>query len=436
MRQSAGNGNGASAADLDKLYEALDARLADSDSRLLERYPGESTRRQPVHTVYVPADRVHAGLAREWGEQAARALRDFAPDAASLAAATGLDAAAVAECLPRVHNKLRAEPIEDLRVDLEDGYGNRPDDEEDAHVVAAARALCADLGSGQAPPYFGVRMKGMEAAGRRRGMRTLAMFLDTLLEGAGELPEGLRVTLPKITSVHQVEAMVWVAEELEKRLGLAAGRLGFELQIETPQSILAPDGTAAVARMIHAGAGRDGGPGRVTALHYGTYDYSAACGVTAAFQSMAHPAADHAKAVMQVAAAGTGVWLSDGATNVLPVGSAEQVHAAWKLHAGLVRRSLEHAYYQGWDMHPHQLPTRYLATFGFFREAFAPAAERLKAYIDASGGGVLDEPATAQALASALVRGLRCGALDEGEVTAATGMETAALTALAGRRVG
>ncbi len=273
-------------------------------------------------------------------------------------------------------------------------------------------------------------MKGMEAAGRRRGVRSLSMFLDVLLEGTGELPGGFRITLPKITSVQQVEAMVWLVTELERRLGIPEGRLGFELQIETPQSLLTPDGAAAAARMIHTGAGR------VTALHYGTYDYSAACGVTAAFQSMAHPVADHAKAVMQLAAAGTGVWLSDGSTNVLPVGSAEQVRAAWRLHAGLVRRSLERAYYQGWDMHPHQLPTRYLATYAFYREAFAPAAERLKAYLGAGSDGVLDEPATAQALASALVRGLRCGALSEDEVTGATGVDAAVLTGFANRRVG
>src|SRR3954452_7564450 len=94
--------------------------------------------------------------------------------------------------------------------------------------------------------------------------------------------------------------------------------------------------------------------GRCTGLHYGTYDYSAALGISAAHQSMEHPAADHAKAVMQVAAAGTGVRLSDGSTNILPVGDRTAVHAAWRLHARLVRRSLERGFYQGWDLHPAQ----------------------------------------------------------------------------------
>ncbi|MGI5118448.1 DUF6986 family protein [Marinactinospora thermotolerans] len=415
---------------LSELGDALDTRLADADARLLRGYPGDRGRRQPVHTVYVPADAIRPGLAAEWGRRALACLDEHAPDTATLAAATGLDEAAVADCLPRVRAKLQTEPVEDLRIDLEDGYGARPDEEEDAHVTAAAEALCADLAEGTAPPYWGIRMKGMESAGRRRGLRSLGLFLRTVLERAGGLPDGLTLTLPKITAVEQVEAMAWLTAELEKRFGLAEGDLTFELQIETPQSILSHDGVAAVARMVHAA------PGRVTALHYGTYDYSAACGVTAAFQSMAHPAADHAKAVMQLAAAGTGVWLSDGSTNVLPVGDTAQVHAAWRLHAGLVRRSLERAYYQGWDLHPHQLPTRYLATYAFYREAFEPAAERLKAYLGAAGGAIMDEPATAQALASALVRGLHCGALGDDEVAAAAGVSRSELEGFANRRVG
>ncbi|RCV52754.1 DUF6986 family protein [Marinitenerispora sediminis] len=412
------------------MNDELDARLAAADARLRRDYPGHHGGRQPVHTVYVPADQVRPGLARDWGGRALRVLDRHAPDPAALAVATGLSEPLVAACLPAVRAKLGREPIEDLRIDLEDGYGERPDDEEDRDARAAAAVLRDEAAAGTAPPGSGIRVKGLDPGGRRRGTRSLALFLDALLEGADGLPDGFVLTLPKITSVDQVAAMAWVTERLERDLGLADGALRFELQIETPQSILAADGTAAVARMVHAGAGR------VTGLHYGTYDYSAACGVAAAFQSMAHPVADHAKAVMQLAAAGTGVRLSDGSTNVLPVGGTAEVHAAWRLHAGLVRRSLQRAYYQGWDLHPHQLPTRYLATYAFYREAFGPAAARLRDYLGEVGGGVLDEPATAQALADALVRGLDCGALTDAEVTEAAGVPRAVLDGFARRRVG
>ena len=235
------------------------------------------------------------------------------------------------------------------------------------------------------------------------------------------------VTLPKVTDVRQVEAMAGVCRLLEEVHGLGPRRLRFELQIETPQAILGADGTATVARMLHAADGRCAG------LHYGTYDYSAAVGIAAAYQSLDHPAADHAKAVMQVAAAGTGVRLSDGSTNVLPVGDTAAVHAAWRLHARLVRRSLERGYWQGWDLHPAQLPTRYLATYAFFREGLPAAAARLRAWVERAGGGVLDEPATAQALAGFVARGLDCGALTEAEVRERTGLDRAGIGGLTRR---
>jgi hypothetical protein len=130
---------------------------------------------------------------------------------------------------------------------------------------------------------------------------------------------------------------------------------------------------------------------------------------------------------MQVAAAGTGVRLSDGSTNVLPVGDTADVHTAWRLHYGLVRRSLARAYYQGWDMHPAHLPTRYAATYAFYREGLAAATTRLAAYTShAAGTAVLDEPATARALAGYLLRGLDCGALAPAELPAAETLATLA----------
>jgi citrate lyase beta subunit len=245
------------------------------------------------------------------------------------------------------------------------------------------------------------------------------------LTGTGGLPSGFVVTLPKVTSVDQVHAMVTTCERLEQAHGLAAGALRFELQIETPQAVVAADGSAPVARMIHESAGRCAG------LHFGTYDYTAACGILAAHQSLEHPAADHAKAVMQAAAAGTGVRISDGSTNVLPVGDRDGVRAAWRLHARLVRRSLERGFYQGWDLHPAQLPSRYTAVFAFYREGLTEAGQRLRAYVEQTESAVLDEPATARALARTVVRAIDCGAAEPAEVAELTGLDQARLAALA-----
>ncbi|HET6635537.1 MAG TPA: aldolase/citrate lyase family protein [Streptomyces sp.] len=352
--------------------ERIAAELAGVDAELARRFPGDPGTRQPVHTVYVPADAVTADTVRSWGEAALALLDEHAPDARSLAAVVDLPAELAGPVHDRVRAKLLREPVEDLRIDFEDGYGVRSDEEEDAAAARAAALVAAALrpgARGPVPAQAGIRMKCMEADVRDRGIRTLDVFLTGVAAACGGLPDGRVVTLPKVTSPEQVSAMVHLCEEFEAAHRLPAGRLGFELQIETTQAVLGPDGRATVARMIEAAGGR------ATSLHYGTFDYSAACGVSAAHQSLDHPVADHAKAVMQVAAAGTGVRLSDGSTNVLPVGPTAQVHDAWRLHHGLVRRSLARDYYQGWDMHPGHLVTRYLAAYAFFREGLPAAAE-------------------------------------------------------------
>ncbi|HET7689151.1 MAG TPA: aldolase/citrate lyase family protein [Nocardioidaceae bacterium] len=347
---------------MSELFDAVDAMLAPADADLAARYPGERSG-QPVHTVYVPADRYDDSTVASYGEVALSVLDEAAH---AVGAPTSL--------ITRVRNRLETNPIDDLRIDFEDGYGFRDDDVEDADVRRAARS------------GHGIRFKSLEKATRARGLRTLSLFLEE--GGSGN------VTLPKVTSVAQVEAMVVACEKL--------GLDSFEIQIETPQSVLL------VTELLQAAQGR------CSALHFGTYDYTASLGIAAAHQSLDHPAADHAKSAMQLAAAGTGVWLSDGSTNVLPVG--EHAGDAWRLHARLVRRSLERGFYQGWDLHPAQLPTRFLATFGFYREGFPLAAQRLHAYLDRRDSGFLDEPATAVGLSGFLLRGIECGALDAPEV--------------------
>jgi citrate lyase beta subunit len=406
--------------DVDAITAELDTRLAAADAELAARYPGERAGRQPVHTVYVPGDRYHAELCPDWGGQALAALdahttlfRGLLPGSES-----------ADEQVERVRRKLASEPIEDLRIDFEDGYGSPADEVEDTDAHSAAAALASSRQRGTAPPFTGIRIKSFEAPTRRRGLRTLAGFLTTLCAEGAQL-DGFVTTLPKVTSVEQVQAMSYACGEIETALGLGPGALRFEIQVETPQSILGPDGAALVARMLHASSGR------CSALHYGTYDYSAFCGIAAEYQSMAHPVADHAKLVMQAAAAGTGVRLSDGSTNILPVGDLDAVRTGWQLHLQLVRRSLERGYYQGWDLHPAQLPSRYAATFGFYRDGLGRATDRLQRYVDRSASAILDEPATARALADFLLRALHCGAVTADEVHGGSGLDEAQIAELA-----
>jgi hypothetical protein len=410
-------------------------RLAGTDALLQRSYPGDPGTRQPVHTVYLPADSFTPETARQWGERAAQSVAGLG--AASLAEQVAPEGAApglVDRVARAVEHKLATEPIEDVRLDFEDGFGDRGDQEEDEWAVRAARTVALAVREGTAPPYIGIRFKCFEAATRDRGLRTLDLFVTTLVREGGlreaghsedGLPRGLVLTLPKVSTTEQVDVMVEACEQLEAGLGLPAGRLRFEVQMETAPMILGTDGTCPIPAMLHRT------DGRVEALHYGTYDYSDSLQIAAQYQSMEHPAADHAKAVMQVAVAGTGVRLSDGSTNILPTGSDRQKLAAWRLHARLVRRSLERGYYQGWDLHAHQLPTRYLATYFFYREGFPAAALRLKNYVHGIESEIMDEPATARALARFVHRGVLCGAISGEELEESAGIGEHELFSLA-----
>jgi hypothetical protein len=414
--------------------------LRRANLELSRNYPGESGRRQPVHTVYGGAHLFKADTASRLGTLALRAFEEYAATPADLAAAIGLREDLAATIHTRVAERLRREPVEDFRADFEDGYGNRPDAEEDGHAEAAAREMAAGLAAGTLPAFVGIRIKPFTEELRDRSLRTLDLFLTTLLqETGGRLPENFVVTLPKVTISEQVSVLATLCDLLEPALGLAAGSLRLEIMIETTQAILDLTGTSNLSLLAFTGRGR------CVAAHFGTYDYTAACNITAEHQSMTHPACDFAKHMMQVAYAGTGIWLSDGATNVLPVpphraakdgppltpAQVEEnravVHRAWKLHAGHVRHSLTGGFYQGWDLHPAQLVTRYAALYAFFLEGLDTASDRLRNFVQKAAqatlvGEVFDDAATGQGLLNYFLRAVNCGAITEEEALERSGL--------------
>lgn len=406
---------------------ALDEAVETANAEVAAAYPGNPTGRQPVSTLYVPADRFGAGTVAELGARASALMDTHAPDSAAMASAFGLDRAfaLAGEVRERVARKLREEPVEDLRVDFEDGYGVRDDAEEDADAAAAAGTIATGHADGTLPPFLGLRVKSFSDGLHRRSVRTLERFLGVLLaRTGGELPAGFVLTLPKILSPAHVAAFAEVLGALEAASGLPHGRLRFELQVETTQSIIAADGTIALPQLVMAAAGR------CTAAHFGTYDYTAACGLPAGEQRIDHPSCDAARHVMQIALAGRGIRLSDGSTNVLPAGEGhEDLHVAWRLHASHVRRSLAHGFFQGWDLAAAQLPSRYVAVYAFHLAALHDTTARIRAWRDATPapGGVLDEPATVTALLSSLRRALDCGAVSPAEVVDRTGAAPAEL---------
>jgi len=469
---------------------SLTAPLADAEKRFAKHFPGETGSRQPVHTVYGGAHLFKAGTAKKLGDLALRSLATYAPDPFTLARALDLPGAStlpsnVAEgevvakavrenpelarradrhaalavvIYDRIKEKLGREPVEDYRVDFEDGYGNRPDAEEDGHALAAAEETAKGMAENVLPPFIGIRVKPLSAELRARSIRTLDLYVTALAEKTGgKLPDNFVITLPKVTMPEQIVALRGLFAALEQKTSLAPGALKMELMIETTQSILDAGGRASLPALI------DAGEGRVVSAHFGTYDYTASCNVTAAYQSIKHLSCDFAKHVMQVSLASTGIWMSDGATTVMPIAphvqgkdgpplsakqqaeNLESVHRAWKLHYDNAMHALVGGFYQGWDLHPAQLVTRYAAVYAFFLGGLDTASDRLTNFIARAAqatlvGDLFDDAATGQGLLNFFLRAKNCGALTDEEASRLSGLSAEELASrsfvkiLAGRR--
>ena len=442
-------------------------RVAEANARFQQLYPGDAAGRRPVHTVYGGAQLFKAGSAARLGALALASLDEHAPDFATFARALNLpgatdlpsDPAGIAALerdfaadeagarhvnpaawlawavYTRVREKLRREPVEDMRIDFEDGYGSRPDAEEDDHAAAVAEQLAAGIAAGSLPPFVGLRIKSFAPESFWRAARTLDIALTSLAQRTGgQLPANFVITLPKVTIPAHVAALADLLDQLETHNGIVPGTVAIDLMVETPQAIVDERGTNGIGQLVRAGRGR------VVSAAFGVYDYTASCNITARYQSYTHPVADFARHAMQAGLAGTGVSMCDSVTTVLPIAphrpapdrplTAEQqganrtaVHSAWRLHYDNISHSLRGGFYQGWDLHPAQLPVRYAAVYAFFLESLPDAARRLSAFVERAAqatlvGNTFDDAATGQGLLNFFLRGLGCGALDAAEVAA------------------
>ncbi|MGF1671960.1 MAG: phosphoenolpyruvate kinase [Balneolaceae bacterium] len=454
----------------EKLRPVLD-KITKTNNAFSEKYPGESSARQAIHTVYGGAQIFKAETSQRLGELALRSLNEYTSDFVTFAKVLEFpgheqlsagdefisdingqmemnpekvqdknEAAWLAHTVyERVVQKLKKEPVEDFRIDFEDGYGNRPNREEDSDAVRTAKETARGMRENKLPPFIGIRIKPLTAELRERSLRTLDIYLSTLLdETGGKLPNNFVVTLPKVVSTGEISAIVDTFELIEAGSELASGSLKLELMIETPQSIINQDGEIFLPKFIPAARGR------CVSAHFGVYDYTASVNITAAHQEMDHAACDFARHMMKVSFAQTGINISDGATNIMPVGphraakgetltkeqqreNREVVHRAWKIMFGHVNHSLRQGYYQGWDLHPAQFPVRYAAVYLFFLQSLAGASNRLKTFVERAAqatlvGDVFDDAATGQGLLNYFLRGINCGAitLDEARATGLT----------------
>jgi citrate lyase beta subunit len=384
--------------------------------------------RQPVHVVYGGAHLFNADTPAKLGKLARKTLLENAPTPEDFD--RGLELTLTNGIYERVLQKLDHEPIEDIRIDFEDGYGQRTDDEEDRDALRTARELVQAMHRQALPPFSGIRVKSLSDATAARALRTLDLFLSTFVQyGGPRLPEGFVITLPKVTGAEQTEIFARALSQLEAKLRLAPRSLRFEVMVEMPELLMNREGGCELPRLIGAAQGR------LTAAHFGVYDFLSGCNVAAVDQKLTHPACDQARQLMLLAFAGTDVRLSDGATHFLPIGphragpnetlripELEQnraaVFAAWKQNYRQIRHSLKNGFYQGWDLHPAQIPIRYAAVFSFFAENVALSARRLKSFLENAAraslvGSHFDDEASGQGLLAFFIRGYACGAIDE-----------------------
>lgn len=436
----------------DKLF----SRLASANNAFNKKYPGDRSERQAVHTVYGGANLFKHNIAQSLSKRGLANLEAYAPDFITFGRIFNLnginelpddskvtdfqevilkkDSSHPAWLLYEIHqkviNKLKTEGVEDFRIDFEDGYGNRSNEEEDETAVKAAKEVSKGMDLKTLPPFIGIRIKPFSEDMKERGLRTLDIFLTTLLEETnGKLPNNFVVMLPKVTIPEQVSILVDFFEIIEESTNLESGSLKMEMMVETTQSVMDFEGTNPLFRFIKASRGR------CIATHFGTYDYTASCGITAKYQEMNHPVCDFAHHMTKVALGHTGIWLSDGATNTMPIGphrgenltmaqleeNRKVVHRAWKKGYNHIRHSLWNGYYQGWDLNPAQLPMRYAAVYAFFLESYEDAVERLRTFVEKAAratliGDVFDDAATGQGLLNYFLRALNSGAITEGEV--------------------
>lgn len=447
----------------DNQKENLLEALKKANLQFQKTYPGDKPDRQAVHTVYGGANLFKSDTCIKMGDIALKNLLTYAPNFVALAQALQFNGH---ELLPtraeeisvlihelenaneadrkkhpayisytiynKIIQKLKTEAVEDFRIDFEDGFGNRPDAEEDATAVQAANELVDGMVEKTISPFIGIRIKPFTEDLKNRGVRTLDIFLTTFLQKTnGKLPANFIVMLPKVTIPEQVTTLVRLFEIIETKNNLPIGTLKMETMVEATQIIMDEEGRNPLMKIIRAGEGR------LIAAHFGTYDYTASCGITAKYQTMAHPVCDFAHHMTKVALGGTGIFLSDGATNVMPIAphrgenltdkqlqeNKNAVHNAWRIGYNHTMHSLINGLYQGWDLNPAQIPMRYAATYHFFLTSMADATNRLKIFVERAAistltGDIFDDAATGQGLLNFFLKALNCGAITEAEATA------------------
>lgn len=419
--------------------DVLDAALAriERSARRPPRTRGEGDRLLPVSTLRVAADHFRHDSVRRSGARAIRLLQSYAPDCVVLALALrlpgfealptnparvdtllgrlesgeeGLQPAALLahEVYRRVARQLSVQPVQDLRIDFHEGSDLRSDEEEDQTASSAATEVALAMREGLLGPRIGIRIAPLSGGTAARAFRTLDLFVSTLCERAGAIPEPFVVSIPGLTHEDQVSAIVQVAGTLETRLGLPRGCLRLELGLSDAESAFDETGSFRLPVLVAAASGRCAAlriDASAVARSLGTRDPASATAL---------------RDLARLALAGQSVPISWGASPDLPRNPPQPaqsgdrrapprdaperyalVHAAWRTHAEQVTRAIRDGYPWGWDHDAGLLPARLAAVTAHYLQLLPTLRSEVDVPSDRIGVRLRDE----------LRVGLDCGAI-------------------------
>lgn len=402
---------------------------------------------QPIHTFYGGAHLFRFNTAKKMGELALRGLTSYAKNGDELlrvfAADTGVlpasdtrsqhEKALFAKIHSRLVSKLQTEPVEDYRVDFEDGYGVRSNEEEDDEAVRVAKETAKALEENQLPELFGLRIKALNKTYLKRSLRTLEIYISSLLENSnGRMPRYFIVTAPKIESPVEAKILNRALTEIEQKFNLPANSVYADLMIESPSAVIS-GGKLNIGNIIDA-AGE-----RCLAINIGIYDFTSMLGVAAQSQEYKHPFAGLLRLLLKMEIVQKRIYLSDGATHILPVeiygkekdsahpndalrsANRDAIHKAWRLAYNNNLHSLYYGIYQGWDLHPYQLIPRYVALYKYFLNDLSNSIERMKNFLGSDTNQSLtshffDDAASALGLYNYFVKAASCGAITDDDI--------------------
>lgn len=413
-------------------YNIIESLAGDDELKL--RFSGL---RQPIHTFYGGAQLfkrdtfekirgISLGIFTEYCEDSDRFREIFNLDSHPLQKST------TERVYHKILKKLETEAVEDYRIDFEDGFGYRKEEEEDEYAVSSAVEAAELFKEGTLPALFGIRIKPLSPGLAQRAVKTLELFISTFVaKSGGKLPPVFIVTLPKVSKSEQLSILNDALHKLEAKLHLPKHSILTEVMIETPEIIA----EKYLAKIVQVGGNR------LLGGHLGVYDLKSAFGVSGVFQQMQHPYCDYARTMMKIILGRSGIRCVDGVTNIMPVAPNKSTPASplpnhlrqeniktvtngWRESYKDIRHSLRMGFYQGWDVHPGQIVSRLAAVYSFFIEEYQTSAKRMQGFLVNSAQatlykGVFDDAASGYGLLNFFRYGFECGAFDENDLAGA-----------------